>query len=177
MENYPGTVIKMNALSGKEFLDNLFLATGGVVMSQINDMTGIGTPTIQNWFQRGFMSRPVGKRYNKDQLARIFIINMLRDTMSLDKIASLLYYINGDCNDRADDIICESELYGYICNIISSDNFDRYNIDSLVLAETENFKERSAGGKDRLTKALRIIAMQQLADNILSASKKLMEEL
>ena len=38
------------------------------------------------------------------------MINLLRPTMQLDKIARLLQYINGRVEDRSDDIIPEPQL-------------------------------------------------------------------
>ena len=93
MKRYPGMVIQMTDKSGKEYLKSLFTDEKGLSMSQLNAITGVGTPTIQNWYQRGFVSRPVNKRYDIDQVARIFIINMLRFTTSLDDIKALLKYI------------------------------------------------------------------------------------
>ena len=71
--NFPGTTIEKTKSDGKTFLGGMFIGTGGLVMKQICALTGLNTPAIQNWVNRGWISHPVGKTYNKDQVARIFI--------------------------------------------------------------------------------------------------------
>ena len=106
---YPGTTVpKKNGVSGKQFLNGLFMGSGGIFMQQINELTGLKTPTVQNWVSRGFLPRPVNKRYSKNATARIFIVNALRNTMTLDDVKKLLVFVNGNPNDHKDDIIEES---------------------------------------------------------------------
>ena len=90
MKLYPGTTVTRSELSGKQFLNAIFLGTNGLVMQQLKELAGVTTPAIQNWVSRGFIPRPVNKRYSKDVTARIFIINVLRNTMSLEDIKKLL---------------------------------------------------------------------------------------
>ena len=97
MQLYPGTTVqKKKGVSGKQFLSGLFMGSGGIVMQQLNELTGLKTPTVQNWVSRGFMPHPINKRYSKDATARIFIINALRNTMTLEDIKKLLIFVNGN---------------------------------------------------------------------------------
>ena len=105
LTRYPGTTTTKTELSGKQFIDGIFLATSGLVMSQLNELTGLKTPALQNWVNRGFLSRPENKKYNKEQTARILIINFLKQGMSLDDISKLLFFVNGKTDDLGDDII------------------------------------------------------------------------
>ena len=93
-------------------------ATGGLTLSQLSKLTGLGGTTIQNWIKRGWVSSPKGKKYAEKQVLRILLINMLKDSMKLDDIARLMSYVNGDVEDCSDDIIADIHLYNILCRII-----------------------------------------------------------
>ncbi len=175
MRVYPGTTIARSELSGKQFLNALFLGTNGLVMQQLKELAGVTTPAVQNWVSRGFVQRPINKRYSKDATARIFIINVLRNTMSLEDIKKLLVFVNGNPESREDDIIPESELYSHFCEIVFDEEFSYKTVEILVKRVTENFKEKYQGSKQRLEKALEIICMNHLANNLLNKSQELLD--
>ena len=93
--------------------------TGGLVLSQVAQLTGLEPYTIQNWVKRGFLPPPVKKKYSRRQLCRIFIINMLRDSMQIERICRLLSYVNGRLDDEGDDIIDDSALYLRIVDLVA----------------------------------------------------------
>ena len=102
----PGTILKksdMGNVTGLEFLSKIFFITDGVMIAEIRRIAGLDTSTLQNWTKRGWMENSKCKRYTINQVAHILIINMLRSCMSLDRIAFLIRYINGNVNDRSDD--------------------------------------------------------------------------
>ena len=69
----PGTVLEMDreeADQAEARISALFLA-GGMVLSQVTDLTGLEPYTVQNWVKRGFLPPPVRKRYSRRQLCRI----------------------------------------------------------------------------------------------------------
>lgn len=171
---YPGTTVKKSDLNGKQFLNGIFMGTNGLIMQQLKELTGVTTPAVQNWVSRGFIPRPINKRYSKDTTARIFIINVLRNTMSLEDIKKLLVFVNGNPENREDDIIPESELYSYFCEIVFSEEFSYKTVNRLIKAVTETFKERYPGSKQRLEKALEIICINHLANNLLNKSQNLL---
>lgn len=89
---FPGTTIEVSALeadSSVVLFDGIF-AAGGITLSQVSVMTGLEPYVIQNWVKRGFVSSPIKRMYDRDQFARIVIINMLRETLRLDQICELL---------------------------------------------------------------------------------------
>ena len=117
----PGTKLlrsEIGGVTGLEFLAKIFFISDGVMLTQIRDISGIDGSTLQNWTKRGWVANSKLKKYDINQVAHILIINMLRSCMQLDKIASLIQYINGDIDDRSDDIIADSVLYDYICKIL-----------------------------------------------------------
>lgn len=117
----PGTILEkktMGNITGMVFLNKIFFITDGIMLSQIRKIAGINGSTLQNWVKRGWLCKPINKRYSKDQLARILIINMLRKNTPLERIDFLLRYINGNPNKTDDNIISESILYDYAARII-----------------------------------------------------------
>ncbi len=179
--NIPGTVLPAEngkGPVGSGFLTAIFSVTSGLMLSQIKEITGLDAPALQNWIKRGWVSSPTGKRYNIDQVARILIINMLRDAFRLDSIAYLMSYINGSVYDRSDDIIPESVLYDYICCIIDKcENFDfnnRENLEKLIADCTENYKEAIPGSTERLRKALEIIILAYESARIKAKAENLL---
>jgi DNA-binding transcriptional MerR regulator len=169
----PGTVLNKKDLgnvSGIEFLNKIFFVSNGVMLGQLREISGVDGSTLQNWVKRGWIGNTVNKRYSKDQLARILIINMMRSSMMLEKIDYILHYINGNIEDKSDDIISEAELYGYICDI-----YDEFTDSGLHKVEDlrviidkitkEKYAEPFEGAKTRLDKALEIILVAYFASN------------
>jgi hypothetical protein len=173
-EDYiPGTQLlrdKMGGITGLEFLSNIFFITDGVMLTQIREISGIDGSTLQNWTKRGWVENSKLKKYNINQVAHILIINMLRSCMQLDRITSLIQYINGRVDDRSDDIIEDSVLYDYICKIL--DKLMTYDVCSLgsvrntIANVTADYCESIEGARDRLTNALEIIVIAYYASLI-----------
>ncbi|MHB1153657.1 MAG: DUF1836 domain-containing protein [Eubacteriales bacterium] len=183
-ENIPGSVLlkrDMGDVTGLDFLDKIFYISDGIMLSQIREITGVDGSTLQNWVKRGWVANTVNKRYSKDHLARILIINMLRGSMMLERIDYLLKYINGYINTNEDDIISESQLYGYICDIIermmNSGHQDKDDLSVCIRECTSAYTERISGARLRLEKALEIIFIAYYASSIQNYSNKLFNRL
>ncbi len=171
----PGTVLeisKTGGVMGEGFLNNIFYISDGIMLSYIREITGIDGTTLQNWVKRGWVLNPRNKLYSKEQLARILIINMVRDTMQLSKITYLLEYINGNIETTSDDIVTESKLYDYICKAIAQCESTDKDIDEIINLITSDYKECFDGAICRLKKAIKIIILAYEA----SAYKSLAEE-
>ncbi len=161
---FPGTVIlrdQMRGIEGEEFLDKVFFLTDGVMLSRIKEVSGVDGTTLQNWVKRGWIGNTVNKRYSKNQLARILIINMLRGSLQLETIDFLLRYINGTINDESDDIIPESTLYGYICRCLDRvagiDAPTVTDLEDAVKDTVKDYTEFVPGAKTRLETAMVIL--------------------
>lgn len=121
IKTIPGTTmaysekVKTDAFS---LISPILTATGGLTLSQLSKLTGLGGSTIQNWIKRGWVVNIPGKKYYEVQVIRILLINMLRGTMQLENIAVLMNYINGKVEDTSDDIIPDIDLYNIFCTII-----------------------------------------------------------
>jgi type I site-specific restriction-modification system R (restriction) subunit len=183
-EYIPGTKMlkkDMGDVTGLDFLNKIFFITDGIMLQQIREICGVDGSTIQNWVKRGWVMNSVNKKYDKDQLARILIINMLRDSMRLEHIDFLLRYINGNVNDRLDDIISESQLYDYICNIIDKmmedESTTHDQLKTYIRDCTEVYIERVSGARRRLQYSLEIIVTVYYAASVQRYSNLLFENL
>ena len=170
----PGTILdrqKMGGATGIEFLNKIFYITDGIMLAQIREIAGVDGTTLQNWLKRGWVINPKNKMYNKDQLVRILIINMMRNTMQLSDISFLLTYVNGDPGCREDDIIPESQLYDYICRLVDKLTGENADLPQDSLAElidtyTADYVETLGGARRRLNRALEIILMSYYANTL-----------
>ena len=178
----PGTTIEISvsgAEDAKVFLDNAFMCEG-LMMSQVARLTGLEPYMIQNWVKRGFLSPPQKKLYSKRQFCRIAIINMLRDSMQIEKITGLLSYINGRLNDESDDIIDDSNLYLYFIAAVCG--LEKPIIDSRYIKEhiervTADFVEPFPGAKKRLCKVLAVMLNAYFASFLRKRAEDIMNTL
>lgn len=178
----PGTklVVADEAIDNlTDILTPIFRATKGIMLSQIKEITGLETSTLQNWVKRGWVEKPVGKKYNEEQVARILIINILRDSLQLEKIVQLLEYINGDILNEYDNIIKESTLYGYLIKVITKlqGKADRKTVAQKVDQVMADYEyhgpiENSA---QRLRTALNIMALAVVATRFKTQANALLD--
>lgn len=180
----PGTKLKqseMDGLTGLEFLKKVFFISEGVMLTQIRDISGIDSSTLQNWTKRGWVVNSKLKKYNIDQVAHILIINMLRSCMQLDKIDFLIHYINGEVGNVNDDIISDSVLYDYICKILQRVMLEKScklsAIGSLVEEITVDYVETLEGARERLNNALEVIVITYYAARIKHHATTLLDKL
>jgi len=158
----PGTVIEANEGSCRQLISSLF-QTGGLVLSQVCTITGLETHTVQNWVKRKFVSPPVDKKYSQRQFCRIVTMNMLKDVLPLPSITSLLFYINGAPDGGSDGLIDDSELYFYFNDVLLKTGDDLSAIDDKIKRALARYAEPRAGGKARLSSALKIMVTAYIA--------------
>ena len=180
----PGTTLKksdMGNVTGLDFLSKIFFISDGIMIAEIRRISGIDTSTLQNWTKRGWLENSKLKRYNIDQVAHILIINMLRSSMQLDRIAFLIRYINGNVNDTSDDIISPSCLYDYICRILEKLTGECAvsieNIHSLISEMLSDYEEKVTGARKRLLAGLEIIVIAYYASLTKHRSDMLLDRL
>ncbi len=183
-DTIPGTKLKkaeIGGLTGKSFLRQVFFVSDGVMLSQIRKIAGIDGSTLQNWTKRGWVANSHSKRYNIDQVAHIFLINMLRSCMQLNHIAWLIEYINGDVEDSSDDIISDSDLYDEICKLL--DTLSRCEvctgetIRALADEQLAAYQAPVEGARERLLNALEIIVVSYYASLVKKSADNMLREL
>ena len=159
--NIPGTTLHIEdqeAARIPELFKSMFLA-GGIQLGQVCSVTGLESHTVQNWVKRGYLSAPVKKRYDLEQLCRIITINMLRPALPLEQICGLLQYINGDLIREDDDLIDDSTLYFlFIC--LADHHRQPQNVqqrEEYIEKVLETYREPVPGARERVEKVLRIM--------------------
>ncbi len=171
----PGTKMNkadMGNVTGLAFLDKIFYVQQGIMLAQIRDIAGIDGSTLQNWVKRGWTGNAVNKKYSKNQLSRILLINMMRQSMQLEKIDFLLHYINGDIDSQDDDIIPESQLYDYVCKVIETAAaaerpYDADELRQCIRDITKDYPQVFPGSKERLHEVLEIIVTAYSASTLI----------
>lgn len=166
----PGTVLEFkdgmqdNAFS---YIEPVFALTKGLSLSQVRDITGLESSTIQNWVKRGWVARPVEKRYQKMHLIRIILINSIRGAIMLERIPKIMEYINGIVEDESDDIITDSELYNKFCKIIyecdKAKTVDADEIKNIISSVLCDYTGPFEDSKQRLQNALLIMVLAFLS--------------
>ena len=159
--NIPGTVIPADTGETdklQEKFDAMFLG-GGIVLSQVAAITGLEPYAIQNWVKRGFLPKPVNKKYSLRQLCRILNINMLKDALRMEQICGLLTYINGDLDDESDDLIDDSKLYFMFLQLAAHHRQmnDPSGRDVCIRQALENYDEPMPGARERVEKVLKVM--------------------
>lgn len=178
---FPGTSVVKQGKSVSEFLFGIFTATKGLMLAQVKEITNLETPAIQNWVNRGWIQKPVNKRYSQDHLARILIFNMLRDVMKFEKIAALMTYINGNTDDRSDDIISDAQLYIYMCDILEKVDYEiiltEDKLEDAIRKSIGDYVEPYPAAKEKLIGGLHIILIYYAAAIVkVKADKKYIDE-
>ena len=155
-------------------------ATGGLTLSQLSKLTGLGGSTIQNWIKRGWVASTKGKKYSEKQVLRILLINMLRGSMHLEHIVKLMTYINGDVEDTSDDIIADITLYNILCRIIFTAEdegaFDTESVQALIAREITDHDDEIRDER-KLKKAMYVMVMAYRSACLKNEMEKGMNEI
>lgn len=162
----PGTNIEIDGRSGQDYrliFQATFAVTGGIYLSQLSDIVGVPGASLQNWVKREFVSGPVNKRYTRRQTCRIILIAILRHVLPLEDIAVLLSSINNDLADEADDLIDDSDLYLYFCDIVlnlePADYFRHDVLKARISEVTGDFQGGTPDERQQLHEVLLIMVL------------------
>ena len=107
--------------------------------------------------------------YSRDQFARIVIINMLRDSLQIEKICSLIKIIGGDPNDRSDDLIGDGELYHRYVDMLADGEVnvtDPQSVQRGAERAAEGFEERLPNARKQLVRILQIMLYAHAASRL-----------
>ena len=177
----PGTVLtapREDAVHICEQFHAMFMA-GGMLLSQVSAITGLESYIIQNWVKRGFLTKPQNKRYTLRQLCRIININMLKGVLPLERICSLLGYVNGQLDDESDDVIDDSVLYFMFVQLAARSR-ELYQTESreVVLDQVlADYTEPVPGAKERVRQTLRIMLTAWLAARMTQEAERMLTHL
>jgi len=162
-------------------IEMLLEATGGLSLSQVCAVTGLECSTIQNWVKRGWVAHPKGKRYEEIHIARILIINALKECIKLEHIANLMSYINGAEEDDSGVIIKESELYNYLCEALAkmgqADDLSRGGVESVVDSVIVSYKGPRPDSRIRIRKALSLMIYACVCTDVKRRTEAMMKQI
>ena len=177
----PGTVLQIpraDAENVENIFASMFLA-GDMSLAQVVSITGLEAYTVQNWVKRGLLSSPERKRYSKRQLCRIININMLKGVLPMERICSMLGYINGRLNDESDDMIDDTQLFFLFVKLAarSKELFTPDDSERLLEQYLKDYQEPIPGAKVRVKNVLRVMLTAWLAARMQQEAEKLLENL
>lgn len=177
----PGTVLtaqRENAANIEKEFTSMFLG-GGIMLSQVAAITGLEPYDVQNWVKRKLLSPPVQKRYDINHLCRILNINMLKKVLPMERITGLLSYINGELDDRSDDVIDDSRLYFLFVRLASgfATMQNPAGRDAAIEKALADYAEPVPGATERVKKVLRIMLTAWAAAQLHEAAEKMVAEL
>ncbi len=159
---FPGTTIEVTKIekgSSRTLFNGIF-ATGGITLSQVSVMTGLEPYVVQNWVKRGFLTSPKKRVYSKSQFARVVVINMLRESLQIEKICGLIKVIGGELEDESDDLISDDELYHRYVDMVSEEGInilDPKTVEEAARRAVEDYEEPIPGARKQLEKILQVM--------------------
>lgn len=177
----PGTTLeerREDAGHIDKLFGSLFLA-GGLTLSQVATVTGLEPYTIQNWVKRGFLSPPRGKRYDMEQVCRIINMNLLKGTLPLEQVCSLMTYLNGCLSDESDDLVDDTKLYFMFVRLAARirDMGSSEQWEEALETITADYVEPLPGAREKLIRVLRIMLTVWAANKLRLAAEAMMAEL
>ena len=177
----PGTVMEARREEADRLesqFSAMFLA-GGMVLSQVASITGLEPYTIQNWVKRKFLPPPVNKRYDMEQLCRLININLLKGALPLERICTLMQYINGNLDDESDDLIDDTKLYFMFVRlaVLARHMNDSAQWDAAIETVMADYQEPIPGVKDRIVKVLRIMITAWIASRMRQEAERMLKSL
>ena len=177
----PGTVLpaQREAAATIDTQFNAMFLGGGVMLGQVSAITGLEPYTVQNWVKRGFLPNPVNKRYSCSQFCRIVTINMLRSAMTMDKICSLLTYVNGELDDESDDLIDDTVLYFMFLRLAARARHigGTESWDTAIADILKDYVEPVPGAKKRIDQVLRIMLTAWIGVRTIQKAEQMLLEL
>ena len=178
----PGTVLtgpREDVAGSIRQIEGMFLG-GGMIRSQLASVSGVEPHDIQNWVKRGFLSSPVNKRYSINQFCRIVTINMLRSAMPMEKICSLLGYVNGRLDDESDDAITDAGLYFAFLEVASRYRGlaeDRDALGRCIRESLDDYHEPYPGAKQRVEQALTVMVLAWVSSLLRGMAEQKLKEM
>ena len=177
----PGTAIRgdrTDVEASIRQIEGMFLG-GGMIRSQLASVSGVEAHDIQNWVKRGFLPNPVNKRYSCRQFCRIVTINMLRTAMPMDRICSLLTYVNGKLDDESDDLIDDTVLYFMFLRLAARARHigGKDSWDTAIADILSTYDEPIPGAKHRIDQVLRIMLTAWIGVQTIRRAEQMLSEL
>lgn len=144
-------------------LDSMMLSQVVEVAKRVSQ-NDINPTHIQNWVRRKYLPHPLKKKYNREQIANVLLINDLRNILSLEEVSHLLGYVNESLLDTSDDRINPTKLYRYYSEIFDWSQSDwEKSLQGLEKEVEETLSEEEMLEGDREKVATTLVILNLLA--------------
>jgi len=144
-------------------LDSMMLSQVVEVAKRVSQ-NDINPTHIQNWVRRKYLPHPLKKKYNREQIANVLLINDLRNILSLEEVSHLLGYVNESLLDTSDDRINPTKLYRYYSEIFDWSQSDwEKSLQGLEKEVEETLSEEEMLEEDREKVATTLVILNLLA--------------
>jgi len=168
----------------KEFakIGALLDTMGSITLSQVCTVTGLEATTIQNWVKRGWVAHPLGKKYEERHIARILILNALKECFKLEQIASLMNYVNNcEKGSFSELYIKESILYTYLRQALKmlgqTDDLSRSGVESIVDKVIVLYESPNIDAHMRIRKALTVMIYACVCTDVKRGTELMMQQI
>ena len=167
---------------GFEKIEALLETMGNITLSQVCTVTGLEPTTIQNWIKRGWVANPVGKKYEERHIARILIIDALKECFKLEQIASLMNYVNNCAKGSSSEMyIKESELYSFLKQALQMlgqvDDLSRSGVEAIVDKVIALYDSPNIDAHMRIRKALTVMIYACVCTNVKRGTEAMMQQI
>lgn len=144
-------------------LDSMMLSQVVEVAQRVSQ-NDINNTHIQNWVRRKYLPSPQKKKYNREQVANILLINDLRNILSLEEASRLLGFVNQTIADNSDDRINPSKLYKYYCETFDRTQLDwQKSVEQLAIEVDDSLTEEDMNEEDKEKVAATLVILNLLA--------------
>ena len=144
-------------------LDSMMLAQVVEVAQRVSQ-NDIKPTHVQNWVRRKYLPHPLKKKFNREQVANVLLINDLRNILSLEEVSHLLGYVNESLLDTSDDRINPTKLYRYYSEIFDWSQMDwEKSLQGLEKEVEERLAEEEMLEEDREKVATTLVILNLLA--------------
>jgi len=76
------------------------------LLNAVSAVSGVDATTVQNWVKRGYVSKLNGKKYSREQVAEIIILNNLKSSAELETAAKILSEAKKVTGKKAEELLC-----------------------------------------------------------------------
>lgn len=144
-------------------LDSMMLSQVVEVAQRVSQ-NDINNTHIQNWVRRKYLPSPQKKKYSREQVANILLLNDLRNILSLEEASSLLGFVNQTLADNSDDRINPTKLYQYYCEIFDRTQVDwQKSVEQLANEVNDSLSGEEMGEDDKEKVAVTLVILNLLA--------------
>lgn len=147
-----------------------YLELDSMMLSQVVEVArrvsrnDINPNHIQNWVRRKYLPNPAKKKYTREQVANVLLLNDLRDILSLEEVSHLLGYVNESLLDTSDDRINPTKLYRYYSEIFDCSQLDwEKSLQGLEKEVEETLNGDGMSEEDREKVAITLVILNLLA--------------